>query len=68
MGLIVQFKPEEAKLFIPKLKENLKERMDRLEKEIKQKQILREQFDKNLSGLQMALNPLLRDLESLENM
>ena len=42
--------------------------MDRLEKEIKQKQFLREQFEKNFSGLQMALNPLLKDLESLEQM
>lgn len=42
--------------------------MDRLEKEINQKQILREQFEKNFIKLQKALDPLLRDLESLEQM
>ncbi len=68
MGLIVQLKPSEAKEMIPKIKDLIKDKMDRIEKDIQQIQVVKQQFEDNYGKLQLALNPLIKDLERLEQL
>lgn len=65
LALVVQLTPAEARGLIPQLKLNLGTRMGRLEKEVREIEVVKSQFDGNFTKLQLALNPLLKDLESL---
>lgn len=63
IDLVVQFTPEEAKEFIPKLQQLIQEKLEKAEKEAEYVHSLRDKFEENYEKLNLAINPLLSQLQ-----